>query len=155
MKNDIPVILAVKTILQCSQASAQDLKIFDGDSFVYQDKEYRLWGIDAPEYEQTCKKLDLSIPCGQISKAVLSSFIGQSKLDCITKDIDHYGRKVAVCTSEAGELNALMVKTGWAVEYKRYSKNSYASQQQYAQQHKLGIWTTDFELPHKYRRNNR
>ena len=44
--------------LAASPALANDLFVRDGDSFVMDGQEVRLWGIDAPEYHQTCIKGD-------------------------------------------------------------------------------------------------
>jgi endonuclease YncB( thermonuclease family) len=41
---------------------------------------------------------------------------------------DRYGRIVAVCHTQVGELNAAMVRRGWAVDYRRYSHGAYAAE---------------------------
>jgi len=44
-----------------------------------------------------------------------------------------------------------MVRRGWALAYRRYSKD-YVVEEIEAQEAKLGIWAGDFELPWKWRR---
>ena len=59
-------------------------KVIDGDTIRIGEKKIRLFGIDAPEKEQQCKKIWLTIsflsfsrnyPCGQISTNKLKSKI--------------------------------------------------------------------------------
>ena len=49
------------------------------------------------------------------------------------------------------EINAVMVRFGHAVAYKRYSKK-YVLEEQYAKENKLGIWKGTFIEPEKWRR---
>ena len=46
-----------------------------------------------------------------------------------------------------------MVKNGWALAYKYYSKK-YVSEEKYAKNNKLGIWKGEFENPWDYRKKN-
>ena len=41
----------------------------------------------------------------------------------VKKDIDRYKRIVAVCYYNNQNLNKLMVRNGWAIAYRRYSKD--------------------------------
>ena len=45
------------------------------------------------------------------------------------RDRDRYCRLVAVCRAGAVELNATMVRRGWAVDYKQFSKGRYSQKQ--------------------------
>ena len=50
-----------------------------------------------------------------------------------------YKRIVAVCYYNNQNLNKLMVRNGWAIAYRRYSKD-YIDDENYAREKKLGIW---------------
>lgn len=64
-----------------------------------------------------------------------------------------YGRTVAVCRTEAGEINAAMVRRGWAVVYRRYAKGAYEAEEAAARAERLGIWSGRFTMPEDYRRS--
>jgi len=70
------------------------------------------------------------------------------------KDRDRYGRIVAVCGTDAGELNATMVRRGWAVEYTQFSKGRYSQEKAEAQSEGMGIWSGRFEMPWDWRRQH-
>ena len=46
-----------------------------------------------------------------------------------------------------------MVRQGYAVAYKKYSKD-YIKDENYAKENKLGIWRGDFIRPNKWRKLN-
>ena len=50
-------------------------------------------------------------------------------------------------------LNKWMVRNGYAVAYKRYSKK-YVRDEEYAKENKLGIWKGTFIAPEKWRKLN-
>ena len=46
-----------------------------------------------------------------------------------------------------------MVRNGYAVAYKRYSKD-YVRDEEYAKENKLGVWEGSFTMPEKWRKLN-
>mgnify|MGYP003979968173 FL=1 len=76
-----------------------------------------LHGIDAPESNQMCESGGVSYRCGQKSALALSDRAGRATVSCKGKDVDRYGRIVAVCFKGQEDLNAWMVSQGWAVSY--------------------------------------
>jgi len=54
-----------------------------------------------------------------------------------TRDYDSYGRVVAVCRTDVGELNAAMVRRGWAVDFTKYSYGRYRSDEEQARREGL------------------
>ena len=46
-----------------------------------------------------------------------------------------------------------MVKSGYAVAYRRYSKN-YVAEEEFAKENSLGIWAGSFIKPEKWRKLN-
>ena len=65
-----------------------------------------------------------------------------------------YKRIVAVCYYNNQNLNKLMVRNGWAIAYRRYSKD-YIDDENYARENKLGIWEGAFVKPKIWRKENR
>ena len=140
-------------------------KIIDGDTVHINNKRIRLEGIDSPEIKQQCKKPFLKISsligfqfskrysCGVISKKKLINKIDNSKIRCISSSKDRYQRYLATCYKEKINLNKWMVRNGFAVAYKRYSKD-YVRDEEFAKENKLGLWEGSFTMPEKWRKLN-
>lgn len=107
----------------------QMIQLRDGDSFVLNGEEIRLWGIDAPEFFQTCRdEAGMDYPCGRIAKKHLQDLIGDRAVRCeATARAENETRLVARCFVGADDLGQLMVHGGWAVEYRYFSKEAYAA----------------------------
>lgn len=137
-------------------------KVVDGDTIKINSKKIRLYGIDAPEKKQKCKKTYLTISfmsftkdymCGEVSTQKLIKKINNQKLNCNIIDVDRYKRLIGECFKRNINLNSWMVSNGYAVAYRKYSKK-YVSDEINAKHNKLGIWQGKFEMPWDYRRKN-
>ena len=137
-------------------------KVIDGDTIKINSKKIRLYGIDAPEKKQKCKKIYLTISfmsftkdymCGEVSTQKLIKKINKQKLNCNILDVDRYKRLIGECFKRNINLNSWMVSNGYAVAYRKYSKK-YVSDEINAKNKKLGIWQGEFEMPWDYRRKN-
>ncbi len=137
-------------------------KVVDGDTIKINSKKIRLYGIDAPEKKQKCKKTYLTISfmsftkdymCGKVSTQKLIKKINKQKLNCNILDVDRYKRLIGECFKRNINLNSWMVSNGYAVAYRKYSKK-YVSDEINAKNNKLGIWQGKFEMPWDYRRKN-
>jgi endonuclease YncB( thermonuclease family) len=127
-------------------------RIIDGDTIRIGDIRIRLHGIDAPETRQECQGADgASYRCGEASTEALRTLIGADPVRCEGTTYDRYKRLIATCYSGRVNLNAEMVRQGWALAYRRYSKD-YVSVEKGAQEAKRGIWAGVFEPPWKWRR---
>ncbi len=130
--------------------------VSDGDTIKSKNNEIkiRLHGIDAPEAKQTCKNHnDVKYSCGYRSTKFLKSLINKKRIKCTTKDKDRYGRLIAVCFSGKININATMVREGWAIAYRYYSKD-YVNEEEIAKAKKKGIWQGSFIEPYIWRKNN-
>lgn len=125
-------------------------KVVDGDSLEIDGERYRLTGIDAPEFRQNCNFEGRDWPCGRESRQALFRLVRGKMVYCTTTGLDHYGRWLAICETVDGELNAEMVKLGWAMDYGGYAREEAA-----AKSRKIGIWKGEFERPSDWRRDNR
>jgi len=135
-------------------------KVTDGDTIRIEGKKIRFFGIDAPEKKQQCKKPWLTIsfisfskdyPCGQISTDKLKKKINNKLLICKWTNKDRYKRYIAECFKDKTNLNAWMVRNGYAVAYRKYSKK-YISNEINAKNEKKGLWQGKFEMPWDFRR---
>ena len=136
-------------------------KVIDGDTLRIDKKKIRLFGIDAPEKKQQCRRSSLSIsfltfgkdyPCGQISADRLRKKINDKLVVCKYSSKDRYKRFIAECFLNKTNINAWMVQTGHAVAYKKYSKK-FVAQEIFAKKEKLGLWSGTFEMPWNWRKN--
>ena len=140
-------------------------KIIDGDTVHINNYKLRLEGIDAPEMRQQCKKEFLKISsiigftfykdysCGKVSKEKLISKISGIEIKCIFTTKDRYKRYIATCYKEKTNLNQWMVRNGYAIAYRRYSKK-YVPDEDFAKENKLGLWQGKFMNPEKWRKLN-
>ena len=128
--------------------------ITDGDTIRIINKRIRLHGIDAPESKQLCKKNSKEYRCGIIATEALVKKINKNQVRCIVQDrLDKYKRYIGVCFVEDVNLNRWMVRNGYAVAFRRYSKD-YIKDENYAKKNKLGLWSGTFIHPEKWRKLN-
>ena len=135
--------------------------VTDGDTIKINDQKIRLFGIDAPETKQFCKEVYLSFlifnfkrdyKCGEKSTNALKKKIKNKKIRCLIQDKkDRYKRNIGICYLKRQDINSWLVKNGYAIAYRRYSKK-YIMDEQHAKDNKLGIWQGTFMKPEKWRR---
>jgi len=126
-------------------------KIIDGDTIHIEKNKIRLHGIDAPEFKQTCNKKDEIWNCGYKSYLELKKLIKQKEVRCEVNDIDKYKRYVAECYLDKVNINQYMVRRGWAISYRYYSKK-FVKDEEIAKKNKLGIWQGTFIDPYLFRK---
>ncbi|MBT4052868.1 MAG: thermonuclease family protein [Bacteroidetes Order II. Incertae sedis bacterium] len=129
-------------------------KITDGDTIRIGSTRIRLHGIDAPEAKQTCTADGKEWRCGWEATNTLANIVGRHWVTCTKRDTDRYGRVVAVCRAGPINLNAWMVGNGWAVAYRRYSKD-YIRDEDDARRGRKGMWRGEFVMPWEWRRIKR
>ena len=126
-------------------------KIIDGDTIRIGNTRIRLHGIDAPEAKQTCTVGGKEWRCGWESTNALVGIIGENWVSCSQRDVDRYGRIVAVCRVGHINLNAWMVAKGWAIAYRRFSVD-YVRDEGEAKKAGKGMWRGEFMMPWDWRR---
>jgi endonuclease YncB( thermonuclease family) len=125
----------------------------DGDSLTISGISVRLYGIDAPELGQFCRRGGVPWKCGEEAKRQLQAMVEGQQVSCRRIETDEYGRTIAVCTAGRRELNKAMVESGWATAFRRYS-DAYIADEMHARTAGLGIWSSEFETPADYRHRN-
>ena len=126
--------------------------ITDGDTIKFNNKKIRLHGIDTPEIKQLCKnKNGEDYKCGVKAKLALINIISSHQVKCSVHGKDRYKRLIATCFVKNININEWLVKEGWALAYRRYSKD-YVDEELFAKNNKLGLWKGDFLEPWKWRR---
>lgn len=112
------------------------MRVSDGDTVVLLDADntqhkIRLNGIDAPENGQ---------PYGDKSKEYLTGLIARKEVTVEVKGKDRYKRILGVVYLGEVNINAEMIRAGYAWNYK-YSKDKYYIKlQEKAKAEKKGLW---------------
>lgn len=149
-----PLLLALSWLGSASCATAQTFsgigRAKDGDSLMVGTREVRLFGIDAPEFKQQCQREGRSWACGMAAFKQLQKTADGETVTCQSLGTDPNGRTLGRCSVGATELNRMMVASGLAVAFRRYSFD-YVSEEGSARQARLGLWAGQFEEPSEYR----
>lgn len=122
----------------------------DGDSLMVGDREVRLFGVDAPELDQSCKRDGQDWACGTAARDLLASLVRGKSVYCSQVGTDQFQRALGRCVAGSTDLNRTMVATGFAVAFRRYSSD-YVSAEESAKAGKRGIWSSTFAMPSDYR----
>lgn len=133
-----------------AEAIYGEAKALDGDSLAFTGRQVRLFGIDAPEFDQTCQKDGQSWACGEAAKEQLAGLVAGQRVECLGQGVDQHGRVLAVCYAGGFELNRVMVEQGWAAAYREFSDDYVAAELQ-AKRNGLGIWSSNVVMPWDYR----
>lgn len=98
------------------------VRVIDGDTWDVGGQRVRLFGIDAPEQDQTCQRRNgVNWACGTwVTAEVARRFEGKTA-SCTPLDTDRYGRIVARCHVGGADVGQVLVSEGLAFAYRRYS----------------------------------
>lgn len=125
-------------------------RVIDGDTLEIGAEHVRLFGVDAPEHDQTCARNGKPWACGRAAAQVLADLIGRSPVICEVQDRDRYGRAVSTCSTKGVDLGEELVLRGAAVAYLRYSRR-YVAAEATAKARRLGVWSGQMVTPEDYR----
>lgn len=145
----------LRDILRTEQARDQVAglaRVIDGDTLDIDGTRIRMFGIDAPEGRQTCRRNRSDWACGEASTDALVVAINRQEVRCEERDTDRYGRVVAECWIGNRNLNAWLVAEGWAVAYRQYGGDLYDAEEQAAKNARRGIWSSRFDMPWDWRK---
>ena len=128
-------------------------RVIDGDTLVILGQHIRLEAIDAPETRQVCQR-DGEWRCGLAATEALKTMTGGAEIRCEGTATDRYQRLLATCWVGPVNLNAAMIRQGWALAYRHYSTR-YAHDEADAKRNGAGIWASVFVPPWDWRRQQR
>jgi len=137
-----------QTLIPCMVSS-----ITDGDTIrvitpSQQEQKIRLYGIDCPEPGQNY---------GPEATERLRKLLDGQYITLDVKDVDRYGRTVAIIMKDSVDIGLLMVKEGYAWAYRKYLRPEYLKKyieaETYARNKKLGLWKNAMAIePWVYRK---
>lgn len=122
----------------------------DGDSLTIRETRVRLFGIDAPEFDQLCHRGGSKWECGREAADQLSRLVTGRHVFCLPVGTDQHERVLARCTAGAVDVNRTMVASGYAVAFRRYSTD-YVTAEDSAKAARRGLWSGTFEMPAELR----
>ena len=126
--------------------------VTDGDSIKIDGTSIRIHGIDAPEQKQSCTYTNgEEWPCGSVATAFMSHLVASHTVTCEQRDVDRYGRIVAVCHAGGTDVGGAMVYYGLALAYRRYS-DDYVAAEDGAREARRGMWQGSFVEPRAWRK---
>lgn len=131
------------------------VRVIDGDTIDVGAIRVRLFGIDAPEMSQTCRKKDAKDQgglwrCGVWVRDELRKRISGRKAICENRGIDRYGRVIGVCRVDGQDIARELVRDGLAFAYRRYSMD-YVGVEKAAEGSQRGLWGSIVQTPEKFR----
>lgn len=142
-------------------SDGMDVLAVDGDTLMIGDTLVRLWGIDAPELSQTCRKFDghyvlwlilvgewVDSACGRDARDYLHGLVRGKEVLCLPVSDNRYGRDVRQCYVDRPDemrrfdldLAQEMVHAGWALNYRQYSDGRYSKYERFARLSNVGMW---------------
>ena len=123
--------------------------IQDGDTIAIGSQRIRLLGIDAPEDGQDCERGGRSYNCGAKAENALRSLL-RDGVACVGSEFDDFGRLLADCRAAGQDVSAAMVRSGWALAFRRYS-TAYVVEEDAARTAGAGMWAGSFVPPWEFR----
>jgi len=120
--------------------------VVDGDSLSQSGVKFRLEGIDAPEYRQTCRKDGVEWACGREAAKFLRQQMRRGNPRCRGVGLDKYERILVQCATGDKQINREMVSNGWAVSF-----GDFQREERSAREKGLGVWQGEFLSPRQWR----
>ena len=156
----LSIIVIIMLLAGCSAGShtsppeppppPQDIRVIDADTIDIDGTRYRLHGIDAPESYQTCRAWGHTWECGKAATQAFRSHI--EGVSCTQASTDRYGRAIGHCSVGDEDINAWLVRNGWAIAY--YSTD-YVDEEAQAKAARLGIHRGQYVEPSARRKGER
>lgn len=143
-------ILLLLLLVSLPTLTWPQVRIIDGDTIEIGEISYRLNGIDAPEVGQKCPKPSGTWNCGDQAIKELASLAEDRVVECVAHSQDGYGRTLATCYVDGRDIGAVMVSSGYAWAFVKYS-HAYISEEAQAKSEHLGVWQGDAMPPWEYR----
>lgn len=154
----VPALLLMLLSPGVGHAAAAAPVVRDGDTIQIDGTTWRLDGIDAPEFDQTCID-DHADPwtCGIEARDRVVELIGKRTVRCddLGPAPGYKKWKIGLChiDGETASLNELIVRAGYAVQGGSAIKAKVADAEADARAQRRGIWRGCFVAPQDFRKH--
>lgn len=127
-------------------------KIINADTLSIRGRIVKLFGIDAPEANQTCSnQRGQPYNCGREAVTWLQDWLSTYEVECRIMKQDPKGALLGVCMLGDYDIAAALVNAGLAFAYKPESI-IYVDYETQAQMAKRGLWRGTFYYPWDWRK---
>ena len=148
-------ILMLAVVSACPAWAASPI-VRDAETIQLGELTYRLDGIEAPAFDQTCID-EHADPwaCGVEARDQLVNLIAGRPVHCEDLGVNTTYRKwhIGICTAEGDttSLNRLLVRKGFALNFDRPANGQFKNDEGGAQTELLGLWKGCFAAPQEFR----
>ena len=148
--------ILILTIFVAGASWAAPPNVRDGGSIDLGEVTYRLDGIDAPAFDQSCIDDHADVwSCGVEARDHLAGLINGRDVHCDDRGPDpaYTKRRLGLCTAEGetASLNQLLVRRGLAMNAPGREGNRFASDETEAKDGRRGLWKGCFVAPQDFR----
>jgi endonuclease YncB( thermonuclease family) len=144
-------VAALCLFFPASAWSDDGLRIVTGDKLRLGGATYCLFGIDAPDPGQQCRRANgRTFDCARVAALALMDLTAGAKVSCQPNGAPREDCTMAICRAGGFDLSANMVHTGWALNDSRQT-GRYTQLQTRAKKRKHGLWAGTFEKPWDWR----
>jgi endonuclease YncB( thermonuclease family) len=120
-------------------------RAIDGDTIAFGRVHVRLYGIAAPESDQTCSNAASDLyPCGALATSALLQLVDGEHIICHADSWNLNRRLLATCWRGDLDLGREMVREGQAIAYGHFS-TVYLADEDEARAQRRGIWQGIFQ----------
>jgi endonuclease YncB( thermonuclease family) len=121
--------------------------VADSDVLEMPDGPVRLAGLDAPDLGQLCVSgFGRVFDCHRAAVLFLEAATRGNRVSCEVLGRDPTGMRVGRCAVRGLDLNAMMVRAGWAFAFRSLG-HDYSIQESRAQAARSGVWSGRAEAP--------
>lgn len=150
----------ISAVLPTSRLWAAGATVKDGATLQVGNATYRLDGIDAPAFDQTC--IDAHADpwaCGVAARDQLAQLIGDRPVRCddLGADPSYRKRRIGVCKIEGDptSLSQLLIRDGFALNVEASATGRFKSDEARAREGRQGLWKGCFIAPQEFRRGKK
>lgn len=136
------LVLGFATVALAQEARPPGARptVIDGHTLEINGALVRVFGIEAPERDETCRVPQGRWSCGEFSRAALHDLVRNKAVTCTPVDAGRYmGITVARCTVGGRDIGAAMVSGGWALAQHGASPD-YVPLETRARTSGAGVW---------------
>jgi len=128
--------------------------VHEGDLISIRGQTIRLWGIDAPERDQTCVRQGRVWRCGHVAAVYLRKFVGGNSVTCrpVARDKDNVVQ--ARCRMKGLDLAADMATRGYALVPPDGPRHYWPNRNE-GRTRGAGLWSGLYVTPWEWRAGKR
>ena len=125
--------------------------VLDGSHLEVAGRRFKLYGVDAPDIDQTCGDAQgKDYSCGIEARDALRNFAKSGATSCLPRGPNQNDEALAACSAGTTDLARAMIDAGWAVA-DRARTLFYEAAEEKTRGTKQGLWQGPFVPPAAWR----